>query len=76
MTPLELVTAQLEAVTAREVAELATLGNALQTASDDSRPVFADAASRAASSLIQTRTLIAGLTTLIEELTPAPEGGE
>ena len=76
MTPLEIVAAQLEAATAREALELSTLNNALDTASTDARPVFTDAASRAASALIQTRMMIAGLTTLVAEMTPAPEGGE
>ena len=76
MTPLEIVAAQLEAVTAREAGELATLNNILATAGDDSRPVFTDAAHRAAENLVTTRALIAGLTTLVAEMTPAPEGGE
>lgn len=76
MTPLEIVAAQLEAATAREALELSTLNNALDTASADARPVFADAASRAAENLVTTRALIAGLTVLVAEMTPAPEGGE
>lgn len=74
MTPIELVTAQLEAATAREALELSTLNNALDTASTDPRPVFSEAAHRAAENLVTTRTLIAGLTTLVAEMTPAPEG--
>lgn len=76
MTSIEVLTQIKDAATAREALELSTLNNALQTASDDSRPVFTDAASRVAENLVTTRALIAGLTTLIEELTPVPEGGE
>jgi hypothetical protein len=74
MTSLELVTAMLNTATAREALEASTLVNALATASDDDRPAFADAASHAAENLILTRDRIAGLTTLVAAMTPAPEG--
>lgn len=75
MTSIEVLTQIKDDATAREALELATVRNALDTASADARPVFADAAERAARALIQTRTLIAGLTVLVAEMTPpAPEG--
>ena len=74
MTPIEVLTQIKDAAVAREALEVSTLTNALDTASDDTRPVFTDAASRAAENLVTTRALIAGLTTLVAEMTPAPEG--
>ena len=74
MNPIEVLTQIKATAVAREALELSTLNNALQTASDDDRPVFTDAATRVAESLVTTRALIAGLTTLVAEMTPAPEG--
>ena len=74
MTQLEVLTQIKDDAVAREALELSTLNNALQTASTDTRPVFTDAATRVAENLVTTRALIAGLTTLVAEMTPVPEG--
>ncbi len=74
LTPLDVLDAMHSAAVARAAAELATLNNALQTASDDPRPAFGEAASRIAEDLTNTRGLVASLAVLIAELTPpAPE---
>lgn len=70
MTALEILESFATAATARETLQLSALNNALQTASDDTRPVFTAAAEIAARDLLHTRAYQAGLAALITELTP------
>lgn len=70
MTKTDVLQNLLDTAVAREALQLSTLNNGLQSAVDDPRPAFADAASKAADALIQTRTRIAGLQALIAEVAP------
>lgn len=74
LSQLDVLDAIHTAAIAREVSELATLNNAMQTAADNPNPAFSEAADRAAAALISTRAKIAGLATLIAEMTPQVEG--
>lgn len=73
LTKLQMLDAMHTTAVTRESAEAATLQNALATAAADPNPAFSEAASSAAENLTKTRSLIAGLATLIAEMTP-PEG--